>query len=95
MDKAKVLLRVSIDPTRHRPTGFTEHYVDMAPIPVPTELQIVTFGPPDPGFYLLYLDSAGNELTDTFHDTVGDALLQAEREFGVRSSDWVPAVELH
>jgi hypothetical protein len=42
----------------------------------------------DPGFYLLYLDSSGNELTDTYHGSVEEAMAQADFEFEVNPSDW-------
>jgi len=36
----------------------------------------------------LYLDAEGNELTDTFHDTLDGALAQAEFEFGAKPNEW-------
>ncbi len=50
-------------------------------------LQIVQIAG-EPGFYLLYLDSAGDELTDTLHDTLGAAMEQARFEFDIGSADW-------
>jgi hypothetical protein len=44
----------------------------------------------DPGFYLLYLDAEGNELTDTYHETLEKAMSQAEWEFDVRPDEWGP-----
>ena len=40
------------------------------------------------GYYLLYLDSEGNELTDTYHDTLESAFDQAEWEFRVQPAEW-------
>lgn len=37
----------------------------------------------DEGFYLIYYDSNGNELTDTYHNTITDAEKQAEFEFEI------------
>jgi hypothetical protein len=48
----------------------------------------ITQFPPDPGFYLLYLDEAGGETTDTYHERIEDAMAQAHWEFGVESSEW-------
>ena len=44
----------------------------------------------DPGFYLLYRDSAGEPLTDTYHDSLDQAFSQAEFEFEVRPEEWRP-----
>jgi hypothetical protein len=41
-----------------------------------------------PRFYLLYLDAAGDEMTDTWHQTFDDALHHAEFEFSVKPSEW-------
>ena len=54
-------------------------------MPQPQELQIVGA---DAGVYLLYCDSHGQSMTDTFHLSVRDALRQAEFEFSVSESDW-------
>ena len=71
----------------HQPTGKTHHYHGRVPIPPPAELQIVKY-PGDAGFYLLHFDDKGEELTDTYHDTLEDAQAQAEWEFQVKVSDW-------
>jgi len=42
----------------------------------------------DPGYYLLYCDEHGQELTDTYHESLADAMTQAEWEFQVRAHDW-------
>jgi hypothetical protein len=72
---------------RHTPTGFTRHYNGQEELPPPAILQIVQFTN-DPGFYLLYLDDSGQELTDTYHETREGALLQAQREFQVELDEW-------
>ena len=41
------------------------------------------------GVYLLYLDPAGNEVTDTFHDEIDGALAQANFEFGITRDAWL------
>lgn len=43
---------------------------------------------PDKGFYLFSLDENGNELADTWHETVDDAFAQAEYQFGLNPADW-------
>ena len=71
------LFRIRLE-ARHRPTGKTRHYegawtseglVHGAELRAPHELRIVQI-PPDPGFYLLRFDEAGEEITDTYHDTL-------------------------
>ena len=42
----------------------------------------------DPGFYLLYFDANGDEMTDTYHDSIEDAMAQADFEFEVRPDEW-------
>lgn len=71
----------------HTPTGFTAHYNAQGAIPPPAILHIVQFTN-DPGFYLIYLDSSGQELTDTYHETREEALLQAQQEFLVEPDEW-------
>ncbi len=71
----------------HKPTGKTTHWQDGKKIRSITQLQIAQIGA-DPGYYLLYLDETGNELTDTHHETEEKAMRQAEFEFCVRRGDW-------
>lgn len=73
--------------SKHLPTGKTRHYRGGELLPTPRELKIGKY-PNDHGFYLLYFDGAGNEMTDTYHDTLEDAMAQAEREFQVKVDDW-------
>lgn len=75
---------------RHKPTGRTTHLREGEKLAAPNQLLIAQLSD-DPGYYLLYLDAAGNELTDTYHDTVENAMRQAEFEFGVRCEDWSAA----
>jgi len=56
-------------------------------MPIPSELRIVKFQN-DPGFYLLYLDDGGNELTDTYHENLERALEQGNWEFNVKPDEW-------
>ncbi len=41
----------------------------------------------DDGFYLLYLDENGIEITDTYHNSLNDAVSQAEFEFHLKNWD--------
>lgn len=53
----------------------------------PVRLEISTY-PDDDGFFLRYLDADGCEMTDTRHQSLADAMHQAEFEFGVKPTDW-------
>ncbi|WOI54505.1 hypothetical protein [Parvularcula sp. LCG005] len=71
-----------------RLSGFTAHIAGGSRVEdAITRLRIVSF-PPDTGFYLLYFDECGNELTDTLHETLADALDQAKREFDIDLAAW-------
>lgn len=78
--------KVRLQP-HHCSTGKTYHSYKGHAIPQPASLLIISY-PDHPGYYLLYLDSDGNELTDTYHDTCEQALLQAEWEFGIEAEEW-------
>ena len=72
---------------RHRQSGNTRHFSRGKVVPPPTRLVIAKY-PDDAGCYLLHLDDRGKELTDTFHDSVEEALEQAEWEFRVSRTEW-------
>lgn len=76
----------------NEPTGRTVHREGNEVLPPPTGLAIVQY-PEDSGFYLLYLDAHGQEMTDTYHETIEGAMSQAEFEFNVRPPDWETAEE--
>jgi hypothetical protein len=63
-------------------TGHTINGVQCEPF---TRLEIATFG--QMGFYLLHVCADGRG-TDTFHETLADALDQAKFEFGVERAEW-------
>ena len=80
----------------HKPTGKTRHtegvltpegVVPGTELPTPSRLTIAQL-PPDEGYYLLYLDDQGNEITDTYHESLEDALAQAKWEFDVDPDEW-------
>jgi hypothetical protein len=81
---------------QHVPTGKTRHtqgsvtpegVISGIDLQTPSELMIAQI-PPDYGYYLLYLDNQGNEITDTYHDTLEQALEQAKWEFQVEPIEW-------
>ena len=80
-------LHIDLAPHQEK-TGPTRHFVGGELIARPAALAIV--GEPDggAGFLLLYLDELGEEVTDTWHASVGDAMEQARFEFSVSSDEW-------
>lgn len=79
---ARVILQA-----RHARTDHTRHYRDALPLPSAHQLEVAKFEE-EPGYYLLYLDEEGQEMTDTYHDSFEEALAQAQFEFGVVLQDW-------
>ena len=82
----RILARMRLQ-DRHRPTGKTRHYSIEGPLPPPAALKIVQYGD-ESGFYLLYLDESGREMTDTWHESLENAKRQAAFEFNVDDADW-------
>jgi hypothetical protein len=89
---AEVLVRLRAQ-VKHS-TGKTQHWlahlagltpVKDQPLPVPSWVQIE---PATDGYSLLYLDSAENCLTDTWHPSLQEAKAQAAFEFEIRDGDW-------
>ena len=72
---------------RHRATGATTHYVGGSRVAGIKRLEIMSY---QKGvcFYLIYKDADGVEMTDTYHETIEQAKVQAYREFEVRDCDW-------
>lgn len=89
MDEPQLLQRFKLT-SAHRPTGKTRHFDGNELLPPPKELRIVQYSS-DPGYYLLYCDESGNQITDTYHFSVKDAMDQAEFEFGITADEWSEA----
>lgn len=72
----------------HEILGNTNHSTNEIAI---TNISLIKVGSyeGDTGFYLIYFDDDENELTDTFHETIKDAMLQAAFEFNIKEYDWV------
>lgn len=87
-----VLAQVWLQP-HHQSTGVTRHYFG-APdgtrveVPRPISLQVVQYPGDGSNAYLFYRDESGEEMTDTYHDSVEDAFEQARAEFGVLRDEW-------
>jgi len=71
----------------HERTGKTIHYNAGLKVDKPTQLIIAKYEDCS-GYYLLHIDKEGKEMTDTYHETIEDALEQADFEFGVQPEEW-------
>lgn len=85
MPSALIVRRIKLG-IGHVRTEKTRHYHGGALLPTPATLILVQFGPKE--YNLIHLDDDGKEMTDTFHETIDDALSQSEREFRVKSCEW-------
>ena len=83
----KILKKVILN-EKHIPTDKTTHYAFGETLNKPFALQIVSFKNVE-GYYLLYLNSKGEEMTDTFHESLEKAIEQANWEFNIKKEDWV------
>lgn len=81
-----LLAQVWLKP-KHRSTGFTRHIVYGSLMPRPAQLKVEQFDG-DPGFLLLYCTVDGDELSDTYHETLQAAFRQAQNEFEVDPGEW-------
>lgn len=61
--------------------------VDDQPIQNPTKLAICKFEN-DNGFYLFYCLENWEVITDTYHDSIEDAMKQAEFEYAGSITSW-------
>ena len=94
-----IVVRFAVVDDDVRPTGFTKHSlaeivdgeVAAATPLVPFAALAIARYAGNQGFYLLYLDREGNEVTDTWHRTLEDAMRQAEVEFEGITSKWIDA----
>lgn len=91
------VLRFAVVDADVRPTGATTHsYGTIADGELAHGPQMASFAAlaivrykSDHGFYLLYLNEAGEEMTDTWHETLDHALKQAEHEYEGIASKWI------
>jgi hypothetical protein len=71
---------------RHRHTGATRHLVGGAEQGAAAALAVCRDGD---SFYLFYCDADWEPVTDTWHESLGDALDQAEVEYAGTRETWV------
>ncbi|MEW4488924.1 hypothetical protein AB1L42_12630 [Thalassoglobus sp. JC818] len=86
MNDPKHLRRIQLT-LANRPTGNTRHFGGGEFLPVPAELRIVQYEN-DAGFYLFYCDKTGLKITDTYHDSIEQAMTQASFEFTIHEDEW-------
>jgi hypothetical protein len=66
-------------------TGKTTHWIGAERCADPVAARIVM---EDDGFYLLRLDSEGQCLADTWHQSLDEAKAQAAFEYEITDADW-------
>jgi hypothetical protein len=83
--------RVTLGPD-HQPRGRVHYFVGGAPISQPALLEIIkpTLGD---ACHMIYVDSNDYQLAESWHPTVGAAVLHAKWEFGVEPEEWDGLVE--
>ena len=86
IDNADLITYVILSDNQTR-TGFTRHYTEGELIENFYSLSICKY-PDVKGYYLFYCDSSWDAITDTYHDTLEDAIEQAEFEFTNTKNNW-------
>lgn len=81
-----MLFYTTID-ARHIQTGKTTHIVDGMIFDNPAGLEICQYDG-DSAYYLFYCDENWNVITDTWHQTIDDAIKQAEFEYQHSAQTW-------
>ena len=87
--ESKILYRVFLDRTKHRRTGFTRHSRDgMLLSELPCYLQIESNPIVDGEYYLIHYDQYDEDISDTLHDSIEEAMKQARLEFNISQNEW-------
>lgn len=91
----RAIKRVKLGPQHHRP-GKTRHMFSdggqIRPFPPFVSLTIAQPTSEGGGYYLMH-ECESHFGTDTHHDSLQEALGQAEFEFGVKREEWVDVDE--
>lgn len=72
----------------HTKTNNTKHYIHGKLLTDINGLAICKHDH-DTGYYLFYCDNTWKEFTDTYHESIEDAIDQAEFEFANTRESWV------
>lgn len=83
-----VLKEITLDEIKHQVTGHTRHFVGGEQVESTIKSLKIIQIPPGTAFYLIYFNKNGKELTDTWHQSLEDAMNQAKFEFNVRPEEW-------
>jgi len=87
--ESKILYTVTLSKPLHNRTGATEHSRDGVVIEeLPHHLHIESNPWVVGEYYLIHYNESGDELADTLHDGVYDAMEQAKFEFNVQKNEW-------
>lgn len=86
---AFVMLKRVVLGGHHLRPGRTRHSMNGKDFPPFVSLEIAQY-PNDSGFYLLHICASG-EVADTWHESLEEAMHQADFEFGVQTNEWVSA----
>lgn len=84
--EAKVIFYLQLNDANIQ-TGNTKHYISGNEQNNFSNLAICQYTN-DQGFYLFYCDENWNNITDTWHESIEDAIEQAEFEFSGTTHQW-------
>ena len=90
-DNRVVLKRVFLNPEKHYRIDVVRKNINRElQIYIPYKLEIMNY-PDDNGneFYLVSMDKNNEDITDTWHQTLQDAIKQAEYQFNIQPSEWI------
>lgn len=86
-----IFKRVFLNPKKHYRTNKVRETINgEVQTYLPYKLEIMNYsGEYTDGFYLVSMDKDNEDINDTWHQTLLDAIKQAEYEFNVQPSDWM------
>ena len=90
LDNRIVSKRVFLKPIKNYRTGNTKETINgIIQTYIPYKLEIMTYPDMDGGgFYLVSMNVENEDINDTWHPNLQDAIEQATYEFNVDPSDW-------
>jgi hypothetical protein len=91
MNKYRVLLVPNLD-ADNAATGRTVHRAGAETLPAPVRLVIAQYDDQE-DYYLIHFDGHGREITDTRHDSIADAMGQADWELQVKPEQWQRVIQ--
>jgi hypothetical protein len=86
MVKLRAEVKECTGKTRHSIGGIVDgKLVEISQIPVAKWVEIEET---EEGFYLFHYNDDGECISDTWHQSVSEAMSQAEFEFNIKKADW-------